>query len=175
MTTDTDTPAFEGWAILELMGHRRLAGHLGEQQVAGAAFLRLDIPDGDGPGLTQLYAPAAVYAITPTTEEIARAVAAHTMSPAPVSRCELPAAPTVPTCRICRCSGDKPCEGDTDWVTADLCQTCAPLGECEVCPRPATQRVGRLGLCGVLDVEHPLSVDEDRRAELAGQSDGAPF
>lgn len=80
-----------------------------------------------------------------------------------------------PTCRICRCTGDKPCEGDTDWVTADLCQTCAPLGVCEVCPRPATQRVGRLRLCGVLDVEHSLAVDEDRRAELAGQNDGAPF
>ena len=39
--------AFEGWAILELMGHRRLAGYLREQTVSGASFLRLDVP-GEG-------------------------------------------------------------------------------------------------------------------------------
>lgn len=35
---------FEGWAILELMGHRRLAGYVREVEVAGAGMLRLDIP-----------------------------------------------------------------------------------------------------------------------------------
>lgn len=77
---------FEGWVILELMGHRRLAGYLCEQEVAGAKFLRLDIPDQ----ATQLYSPSAVYCITPTSEETARQVA--TLSkPAPVQRWELPA------------------------------------------------------------------------------------
>ena len=36
--------AFEGWAILELMGHRRLGGLVTEQEIAGAAFLRIDVP-----------------------------------------------------------------------------------------------------------------------------------
>jgi hypothetical protein len=27
----------DGWAILELMGHRRLAGHLSEVQIGGAS------------------------------------------------------------------------------------------------------------------------------------------
>jgi hypothetical protein len=32
----TDTPAaFEGWAIVELMGHRRLAGRVSEVQLDG--------------------------------------------------------------------------------------------------------------------------------------------
>lgn len=86
---------FEGWAILELMGHRKLAGMLSEQEIAGGAFLRIDIPGTDGqPSATQFYAPAAVYAITPTTEEIARAVATY-HQPQPVTRWELPA-PTRP-------------------------------------------------------------------------------
>lgn len=37
-----------GWAILELMGHRRLAGYVSEQEIAGAAFIRVDVP-GTGP------------------------------------------------------------------------------------------------------------------------------
>jgi hypothetical protein len=65
--------SFEGWAVLELMGHRRLAGKLSEQNVGGAPFIRIDVPSE--PPVTQLYAPGAVYAITPCTEEVARAVA----------------------------------------------------------------------------------------------------
>jgi len=78
------------WAVLELMGRRRLAGWLSEQQVAGASFLRIDVPgtSADHPGASQLYAPAAVYAITPTTEETARRIAAWSW-PAPVQPWEL--------------------------------------------------------------------------------------
>lgn len=82
---------FGEWAILELMGHRRLAGYVQECQIGGAGFLRIDIPEADGkPPATQYYAPSAVYAITPTTEETAREVAQITR-PAPVQRWELPA------------------------------------------------------------------------------------
>lgn len=80
---------FAGWAILELMGHRRLAGYLSAQEIAGGAFLRIDVPGEDGPTATQFYSPAAVYCITPTTEEIARAVAKRNQ-PEPVQRWELP-------------------------------------------------------------------------------------
>ncbi|MBI4496833.1 MAG: acetyltransferase [Chloroflexi bacterium] len=73
------------------MGHRRLGGFVTEQQIGGASFLRIDVPGADGePVATQFYAPAAVYCITPTTEAMARAVAA-TNRPAPVQRWELPA------------------------------------------------------------------------------------
>lgn len=44
VNTATEPAAFEGWVILELMGHRRLAGHLQEKQIGGASFLRLDVP-----------------------------------------------------------------------------------------------------------------------------------
>jgi hypothetical protein len=76
---------FEGFAILELMGHRKLAGRLSEQEIAGQAFVRIDLPGEAGDVATQFYSAAAVYAITPTTEEIARAVAG-TYQPTPVTR-----------------------------------------------------------------------------------------
>jgi hypothetical protein len=82
---------YEGWTILELMGHRRLGGYVREQEIAGAAFLRIDVPaTDDDPAATQFYSAQAVYAITPTTEAMARAVAAR-QRPAPVQRWELPA------------------------------------------------------------------------------------
>lgn len=83
---------FEGWAIVELMGHRRLAGYVREVEIAGAGMLRLDVP-GEKEGetvATRFYSPSALYCLTPTTEETARAVA-RGANPAPVQRWELPA------------------------------------------------------------------------------------
>ena len=96
---------FEGWAILELMGHRRLAGYVQEVELAGQGFLRLDVPgylhtepsgeQEERGGATQFYSPGSVYALTPTTEEIARALAEKSR-PQPVHRWELPAAAPAP-------------------------------------------------------------------------------
>lgn len=58
-----------GWAEVELMGHRRLWGHLSEEEVAGARFLLLFVPEVEGrPAETHLYSTAAVYGIHPATE-----------------------------------------------------------------------------------------------------------
>ena len=81
---------FEGWAILELMGHRKLAGHVTEATVAGAAMIRIDVPQGDET-VTQFYAPHALYALTPTTEEVARAFGGNQV--APISRWDLKTLP----------------------------------------------------------------------------------
>jgi hypothetical protein len=86
---------FESWAIVELMGHRRIAGRVTEQVIGGAALLRIDVPqcpeiaahEENDPywpghtrtveakpfisGYTQFYGAAAIYCLTPTTEEIA--------------------------------------------------------------------------------------------------------
>lgn len=67
--------AFEGWAILEVMGHRRLAGHVQEVTIAGAQMLRIDIPgkaEGDAVKATQYYGGSSIFCLTPTTEELAR-------------------------------------------------------------------------------------------------------
>lgn len=82
---------FESWAILELMGHRRLGGFVREVQIAGAGLLRIDVP-GDADGevqATQFYSPSSLYCMTPCTEATAREVARMTR-PAPVHRWELP-------------------------------------------------------------------------------------
>lgn len=91
LTTPDHTPEpWAEWVILELMGHRRLAGRLTEVQIAGTHFLRLDVYNGDAPTpeLTQFYRPAAVYAITPVTEDAARRVGAPEAD-LPVARYEL--------------------------------------------------------------------------------------
>jgi hypothetical protein len=74
------------WAVIELLGHRRLAGRVTETQIAGHGFLRLDIPSD--PAVTQYVAPGSVYALTPTTEEIARTFARRAR-PEPIQRWEL--------------------------------------------------------------------------------------
>lgn len=99
----TEKSTFAEWVILELMGHRRLAGWLTEQEIGGQAFLRLDVFTGapsqkldeaerEEPAATQFYSASAVYCITPTTEDLARRVA-QGADPAPVKRWELPAPP----------------------------------------------------------------------------------
>lgn len=113
---------FEGWAIVELMGHRRLGAWVSEVELAGAPMLRLDIPaypwqngctcgsdepdnpdhtahqsfcrmfgvEGDeAPGdvyATQVYSAAALYCLTPSTEEMARSLRSR---PEPVARWEI--------------------------------------------------------------------------------------
>ena len=80
---------FEEWAILELMGHRHMAGKVTDAVIGGGAFLRIDVPSENGEYSTQYYSAASVYCITPTSEEIARTVAKQSQ-PAPVSRWEFP-------------------------------------------------------------------------------------
>ena len=86
--------AFEGWAIVELMGHRKLAGLVKQVDMFGGSFLRLDVPEpiGDGFAATQFYGASAIYCLTPTTESQARQIARH-QQPAPVHRWELPCLP----------------------------------------------------------------------------------
>lgn len=89
---------FGEWVVIELLGHRRLAGWLTEIQRAGHGFLRLDIPavDGDGFSATQVINPTSVYEYTPVTEEMARAVARRNQ-PTPVHQFEIaPPAPRQP-------------------------------------------------------------------------------
>lgn len=80
-----DTKTFDEWAILELMGHRKLAGKVSEYSIGGASFIRIDIPGS----ATQFYSPSAVYCITPTTEELVKEVA-EIHKPEPITKWELP-------------------------------------------------------------------------------------
>lgn len=75
-TTARDT--FDQWAVVEIFGHQRIAGRVREELLAGKAFLRVDVPAiGDAAAFTRYYGAAAVYSLTPTTEEVARMAAAQ--------------------------------------------------------------------------------------------------
>lgn len=100
MTTTKQPSAYEGWAIVELMGHVRLGGWIRETQCYGAAMLRIDIPkpgynsdpildEPDAWSATQLIAPAALYRITPCGRDEALAVASANQ-PSPVHSWEMP-------------------------------------------------------------------------------------
>ena len=79
-----ETKGFTGWIILELFGRQVLAGAASEQMVAGVIFLRLDVPELDGiPAWTKFYGPAAIYSITPTTEDMVMEALRH-LRPRPV-------------------------------------------------------------------------------------------
>lgn len=57
------------YAIVEIMGHRRLAGRIREEERFGAKMLRIDIPtNGDfAQGFTtQHYAGSALFSVTAT-------------------------------------------------------------------------------------------------------------
>ena len=65
----SETQGLETWAIVELFGHQKIAGHISEANVAGTTMLRVDVPEVDGQAaFTRLYGGSAIYSITPTDE-----------------------------------------------------------------------------------------------------------
>lgn len=66
---------FEIWAILELMGHVKVAGKVTEEERFGGKLGRIDIPDEADGFNTQYFGFAGVYRMTAVTEEVARYVA----------------------------------------------------------------------------------------------------
>lgn len=81
---------FDFWALVELFGHQRIAGHVTEQQLGGDAFVRVDAPDDKGEiKFTRLFGPKAIYAINPTSKEVCIKLA-NAIDAAPVKAWDLP-------------------------------------------------------------------------------------
>jgi hypothetical protein len=88
---------FEGWAIAELFGRRRLAGYVrADAPLLQATRLQIDIYAGDaGQPAATMGVPYPVYCLTSCTEALARRLGADTLaSSMPVAQWELtPAQP----------------------------------------------------------------------------------
>lgn len=78
-------PAQTYWAIVELMGHRQRAALCQEVEQFGAKMLRIDIPFDDGATVTEFYGGSSIYALRPSSEEVARACAARLGDPRPIA------------------------------------------------------------------------------------------
>ena len=65
------TSQIDFFAIIELMGHQKIAGKVTEQAIAGTNMLRVDVPEiGNQPAFTRYIGGAGIYAINPCTEEV---------------------------------------------------------------------------------------------------------
>ena len=83
--------SFDQYAIVELMGHVRMAGRVTEEELFGGKLGRIDVPraDAEGQYTTVYFGAGSVYRMTPCTREIADHVA-KTSQPGPVSPWSLP-------------------------------------------------------------------------------------
>lgn len=90
MSTE-EKKSFAEWALVELMGHQRIVGYATEQNIAGAAMLRVDVPDAEGnTRFTRFYGNSAIYAINPISREAALQLASK-VDAEPVKSWDLPA------------------------------------------------------------------------------------
>jgi hypothetical protein len=85
MMDNEPKPTFDQWCIVELMGRQVIAGRVTEQTIGGCAFLRVDVPETEKqPAFTRFYGQAAIYAMTPVSEDVAR-IALRRFTPEPVN------------------------------------------------------------------------------------------
>jgi hypothetical protein len=72
------------WAIVELFGHTVLAGEISKCEIGD--FVQINVPEAKGvPAWSKMVNPKAIYAISPVTEEVARAKA-ETIKAMPVDQ-----------------------------------------------------------------------------------------
>jgi|GEM_PF-1693826 len=117
--TETKQAVFDGWAIVDVLGHQRYVGYVTTEAYGQAVLFRIDVPaldsrervtkqpeyaggryvpvgtslfEGAVDGYTKLIGAGSIYAITPCTREAAlRAV--EELQPRPLMQVTLP--PTI--------------------------------------------------------------------------------
>lgn len=76
---EKETTKLDCCAILELMGHAKIAGRISEHPLGSSVFIRVDVPAvADMDEFTRLFNPGAIYSINPCSEDIMLAIAKET-------------------------------------------------------------------------------------------------
>ena len=76
MSNSSNDEQIKSWAIVELMGHKVVAGLIQKNEMLGKPLLRVDVPATSVfSEFTQFYGEAAIYCITFVSEEVARLTA----------------------------------------------------------------------------------------------------
>ena len=87
----TEPTAYEGLAVVELMGHRMIGGEVREVTQYGTQMLSVDVWDSEGNVVaTQFYGGNSIYCITPCDEAAAKRVASQTWRTPEIMRLALP-------------------------------------------------------------------------------------
>lgn len=138
---ESESTAYTGWAIVELLGRRRYAGHVTEVVQFGVAMGRLDVPEtADAPAQTIFFGGESVYQLSPVSEEAAKAVAQYSR-PEPVHTFEL---------------------------TPKMKAVGAPRFWCPRCDNVQVDAEGELcGACGA-EVEREVHGDDDEEGDRHG-------
>jgi hypothetical protein len=81
--SEQPSQTFHSWAIVEIMGHVKIAGLVSEQPIAGCNMLRIDVPETESQqAFTKYYGGSSIYSITPVDETTARIAAkGHQVAP----------------------------------------------------------------------------------------------
>jgi hypothetical protein len=121
----------EGWAVVELFGHDRIAGYVSEQEWAGAAFVRVDVPEVDGEeAYSKLFGPAAIFSTTFVSEDVARA-ACQRFAVRPLGTWTPSVLRALPAPTIDQEVG---AEDEIQWVGCNECDEQWPYRGSYVCP-----------------------------------------
>lgn len=88
--SEQETFTFDGFAIIEFMGHRKRAGKVSTAEIGGTFVFRVETATPDGEKLTEVYNASSLYCLTPVTEQVATIVA-RSINPAPITAWDLPA------------------------------------------------------------------------------------
>jgi len=114
---DPQQAHFDGWAIIDVLGHQRYVGYVTTEAYGQAVLFRIDVPaleerervtkrpgrddtgrylpvgttvkEGAVPGYTKLIGAGSIYCITPCTKDVARE-AVEAMQPRPLMTITLP-------------------------------------------------------------------------------------
>ncbi len=67
---------FEEYAIVEMMGHRKIAGKITDSEIGGSQLLRVDVLNASGDvNRTEYIGVGSIYCLTVVSREVAEAVA----------------------------------------------------------------------------------------------------